>query len=219
VPNLFWLNCNSCCAPILLPDGGARPMFLVSCGCIYCQQCAQSCAANGCRTCGAGPGSVLPIGRSLPPHVMEMFNGISESLVKLDRRLKFQSRHYDRSVKLVMKQRKEVEAKLEMERRAAEDRQRELQSLKEQIRMKRASIQRLDEAFSGSKGAGGSLYQDQSIGGGRSSVMAREGSGRAGQKFVTSSMMSSPVVSRQVGDSRTREIQLGSNLNKTHRLF
>ena len=48
-----------------------------------------------------------------------------------------------------MKQRKEVEAKLEMERRAAEDRQRELQSLKEQIRMKRASIQRLDEAFSG----------------------------------------------------------------------
>ena len=73
----------------------------------------------------------------------------------------------------------------------------------------------------GSKGAGGSLYQDQSIGGGRSSVMAREGSGRAGQKFVTSSMMSSPVVSRQVGlgDSRTREIQLGSNLNKTHRLF
>ena len=88
----------SCCAPIFAADG-ARPMFLVSCGCIYCQQCAQSCAANGCRTCGAGPGSVLPIGRSLPPHVMEMFNGISESLVKLDRRLKFQSRHYDRSVK------------------------------------------------------------------------------------------------------------------------
>ena len=52
-------------------------------------------------------------------------------------------------------------------------------------------------------------------------MVAREGSGRAGQKFVTSSMMSSPVVSRQVGlgDSRTREIQLGSNLNKTHRLF
>ena len=49
----------------------------------------------------------------------------------------------------MLKQRKEVEAKLEIERRAAEDRQRELHSLKEQIRMKRATIQGLDEAVLG----------------------------------------------------------------------
>ena len=71
----------------------------------------------------------------------------------------------------------------------------------------------------GHKGASESLYHDQSIVGGRSPVVRREGSGQSGQRFVTSSLMSSPVVSRQVGGSRTREIQRASNLNNTHRLF
>merc|ERR1712012_1043269 len=57
--------------------------------------------------CGAkSKVKVLPIGKNLPQSIMEMFNRTETSLGKMHRRMEFQNLHFERTLKLLRKKRK-----------------------------------------------------------------------------------------------------------------
>merc|ERR1711915_846007 len=84
--HLYWVACNRC-GTRMLPMEQGKKMVLSSCGCIFCTKCVQASTQKGCVVCKAGPGKVLPIGKSLPQPVLEMFNRNEESMSKINKEM------------------------------------------------------------------------------------------------------------------------------------
>ena len=114
--SLFWVSCNACAKGIFSKDAATKEsvnMYMSSCGCLYCSKCVHSTTSSGCSVCGAkSKVKVLPIGKNLPQSIMEMFNRTETSLGKMHRRMEFQNLHFERTLKLLKKKRKNFLGKL-----------------------------------------------------------------------------------------------------------
>ena len=113
-PHLFWVHCNMCAASLfspVSPQSGPTRMVITSCGCIFCLSCSGPATQTGCVSCGARTVKTMPLGKSLPPQVMEMFNSNVNSLGKLPKRSMFQKRQMDKVTKLMMNLESEKKAK------------------------------------------------------------------------------------------------------------
>merc|ERR1719228_727102 len=144
--HLYWLGCNRCSLRFLPPQTGKR-MLMSSCGCIYCMRCDQASTQGSCTTCKAGPGKVLPIGKTLPQQVMEMFNRNEESLSKINKRSSFQNLHYNRCMKLLSGMEKSMAEQIRVEEREAKHMQQEVKMLEEKIREKKSKVDKLESAL------------------------------------------------------------------------
>ena len=114
--SLFWVSCNACAKGIFSKDAATKEsvnMYMSSCGCLYCSRCVHSTTSSGCSVCGAkSKVKVLPIGKNLPQSIMEMFNRTETSLGKMHRRMEFQNLHFERTLRLLQKKRKNFLGKL-----------------------------------------------------------------------------------------------------------
>merc|ERR1719228_1911473 len=144
--HLYWLGCNRCSLRFLPPQTGKR-MLMSSCGCIYCMRCVQASTQGGCNTCKAGPGKVLPIGKTLPQQVVEMFNRNEESLSKINKRSSFQNLHYNRCIKLLSGMERSMAEQIRVEEREAKHMQQEVKMLEEKIREKKSKVDKLESAL------------------------------------------------------------------------
>jgi hypothetical protein len=145
--HLYWLSCNRC-STRFLPPQTSKKMFMSSCGCIYCMRCVQASTQSGCVTCRAAPGKVLPIGKTLPQQVMEMFNRNEESLAKINKRSNFQNLHFNRCLKLLTGMERTLTEQMRAEEREAKHRQKEMKMMEEKIREKQAKVDKLESALS-----------------------------------------------------------------------
>ena len=146
--SLFWVSCNACAKGIFSKDAATKEsvnMYMSSCGCLYCSRCVHSCTSSGCSVCGAKSVKVLPIGKNLPQSIMEMFNRTETSLGKMHRRMDFQNRHFEQTLKLLRKKRKNFLGKLhnfkslqsrKLKRRDA------LKKVETKLKQKKATMQR-----------------------------------------------------------------------------
>ena len=89
---------------------------------------------------------MLPIGKNLPQSIMEMFNRTETSLGKMHRRMDFQNHHFERTLKLLRKKRKNFLGKLhyfkslqsrKLKRRDA------LKKVETKLKQRKATMQRL----------------------------------------------------------------------------
>ena len=78
---LSWVHCNRC-AVAMFSSSQSRPkrMMITSCGCIFCSDCSGPATQASCVFCGAMGIKTLPLGRDLPPHVMELFTSNVNSI-------------------------------------------------------------------------------------------------------------------------------------------
>ena len=137
--HLFWVHCNRCAAGLLsaqAPQSGPVRMVITSCGCIFCLGCSGPATKAGCVSCGARTAKTLPLGKSLPPQVMDMFNSNIGSLGKFNKRNMFQSRQFDKTTKLMMNiERKKIAMMREEDcPEVLSDLDRELERLQGQLR-------------------------------------------------------------------------------------
>ena len=145
-PHLFWVHCNRCAAGLfspVSPQSGPTRMVITSCGCIFCLSCSGPATEAGCVSCGARTVKTMPLGKSLPPQVMEMFNSNVNSLGKLPKRSMFQKRQMDKITKLMMNLESEKKAKMKKEVDVIRDLDKEMERLQRQLREAEAEIERL----------------------------------------------------------------------------
>ena len=150
--HLFWMHCNRCAAGMFSasPQSGPPRMVITSCGCIFCVSCSGPATQAGCVSCGARTAKTLPLGKSLPPQVMEMFNSNLGSLGKLNKRNMFQSRQIDKTAKLMMNMEKKRIAKITEEAgpEVIDELDKELERLQGQLREFEAENERLEARMS-----------------------------------------------------------------------
>ena len=123
-----------------------KKMVLSSCGCIYCTKCVQASTQKGCVVCKAGPGKVLPIGKSLPQPVLEMFNRNEESMSKINKRTEFGNRHFKRCLKINTEMEKKLMEKLKAEEQDRLRIKQELKLLEGKIHEKKSCVDKLEKA-------------------------------------------------------------------------
>ena len=97
----------------------------------------------------------MPLGKSLPPQVMEMFNSNLGSLGKLNKRNMFQSRQIDKTAKLMMNMEKKRIAKITEEAgpEVIDELDKELERLQGQLRESEAENERLEARISQQRGS------------------------------------------------------------------
>ena len=141
--SLSWVHCNRC-ATVMFSSSQSRPrrMVITSCGCIFCIDCPGPATQAGCVSCGAKGTKTLPLGRDLPPHVMELFSNNVNSLVKVGKRQAFKNRQFEKTTQLVMDKDKKEEDKLREEKAAVRGVDKELDMMRRQLR--EAENERLD---------------------------------------------------------------------------
>ena len=148
-PHLFWVHCNRCAAGLFSPQAGPTRMVITSCGCIFCLSCAGPATQAGCVSCGARTAKTMPLGKSLPPQVMELFNSNINILGKLPKRSMFQTRQFDKVTKLMRNLENERNAKIKKEVDVIRDLDKEMERLQRQLREAEAEIERLSHKGSG----------------------------------------------------------------------
>ena len=148
-PHLFWVHCNRCAAGLFSAQAGPTRMVITSCGCIFCLSCSGPATQAGCVSCGARSAKILPLGKSLPPQVMEMFNSNINSLGKLPKRSMFQTRQFDKVTKLMRNLESEGKAKIKKDVDVIRDLDKEMERLQRQFREAEAEIERLSQRGSG----------------------------------------------------------------------
>ena len=155
--HLFWVHCNRCAVGMFSasPQSGPARMVITSCGCIFCLSCSGPATQAGCVSCGARTAKTLPLGKSLPPQVMEMFNSNLGSLGKLNKRNLFQSRQIDKTAKLMMNMEKKRIAKITEEAgpEVIDELDKELERLQGQLRESEAENERLEARMSQKRGS------------------------------------------------------------------
>ena len=155
--HLFWVHCNRCAAGLLSasPQSGPIRMVITSCGCIFCLGCSGPATKAGCVSCGARTAKTLPLGKNLPPQVMDMFNSNNNSLGKFNKRTMFQSRQFDKTTKLMMNmERKKIAIMKEEDGpEVLSDLDRELERLQGQLREAEAKNERMDARLSHKNGS------------------------------------------------------------------
>ena len=149
--HLFWVHCNRCAASMssASPQSGPARMVITSCGCIFCLACSGPATQAGCVSCGARSAKILPLGKSLPPQVMEMFNSNINSLGKLPKRSMFQTRQFDKVTKLMRNLESERKAKIKKDVDVIRDLDKEMERFQRQLREAEAEIERLSQRGSG----------------------------------------------------------------------
>ena len=149
--SLFWVSCNACAKGIFSKDAGSKEsvnMYMSNCGCLFCSKCVHSCCiSSGCSVCGAkSKVKVLPIGKNLPQSIMEMFNRTETSLGKMHRRMEFQNLHFERTLRLLRKKRKNFLGKLHNFNSSQSRRMKRRDSVKKKVetklKHKKATMQR-----------------------------------------------------------------------------
>ena len=95
-------------------------------------------------SCGAKGTKTLPLGKDLPPHVMELFSNNVSSLVKVGKRQAFKNRQFDKTAQLTIDKNKKEEDKFREEKAAVRGVDKELDMLKRQLREDEAENERLD---------------------------------------------------------------------------
>ena len=93
-----------------------KQMMITSCGCIFCTDCSGPATQAGCVSCGAKGTKTLPLGKDLPPHVMELFSNNVNSLVKVGKRQAFKNRQFDQTAQLMIDKDRKDEDKLREEK-------------------------------------------------------------------------------------------------------
>ena len=150
--HLFWVHCNRCAASF---QAGPIRMVITSCGCIFCVSCSVPATKDGCVSCGARNVKTLPLGKSLPPQVMDMFNSNLSSLGKLNKRTLFQGRQFEKTAKLMMNMEKKRIAKTREEAgpEVIRDLDKELERIRGKIKEAKAEFVRLEARLSQNKGS------------------------------------------------------------------
>ena len=150
--HLFWVHCNRCAASF---QAGPIRMVITSCGCIFCVSCSVPATKDGCVSCGAKNVKTLPLGKNLPPQVMDMFNSNLSSIGKLNKRSLFQSRQFDKTAKLMMNMEKKRIAKTREEAgpEVIRDLDKELERIRGKIKEAKAEFVRLEARLSQNKGS------------------------------------------------------------------
>ena len=144
---LFWVNCNKCAVGLFgVKDGVHVKMFVTNCGCIFCSNCASISTKPQCAACGCNTVKLLPIGKNLPPHALEMFNQNMTSLSKMNKRKSFQDVQVDRSVKIMKRRTKEAGDQFNKEDMLEKKRHAELEKLDRKVEEKRRALADLDKA-------------------------------------------------------------------------
>ena len=148
--NLFWVSCNACAKAIFSHDDAAKEpvkMFVSSCGCLFCSRCVQSCTSSGCSVCGTkSKVKVLPVGKNLPQSIMEMFNKSETSLTKMNKRMEFQTHHFQRACIVLRKKRKFLMEKLQNVKCSQSktlSRKEALKKLEAKLKHRKSSVSRL----------------------------------------------------------------------------
>ena len=138
-------------------------------------------------SCGARTAKTLPLGKSLPPQVMDMFNSNLGSLGKLNKRTLFQSRQFDKTTKLMMKMESEKMTRMREEAgpEVIRDLDKELERLQRQLREAGAERERMDVRLSHKSGSqqlsGGPLTSHNLILGRRSLAQSGASPGVGGE--------------------------------------
>ena len=94
-------------------------------------------------SCGAKGTKTLPLGKDLPPHVMELFSDNVNSLVKVGKRQAFKNRQFEKTAQLMIEKDKKEEDKLREEKAAVRGVDKELDMMRQQ-REAEAENERLD---------------------------------------------------------------------------
>ena len=169
------------------PQSGHVRMVITSCGCIFCLGCSGPATKAGCVSCGARTAKTLPLGKSLPPQVMDMFSSNIGSLGKLNKRTLFQSRQFDKTTKLMMKMESEKMTRMREEAgpEVIRDLDKELERLQRQLREAGAERERMDVRLSHKSGSqqlsGGPLTSHNLIPGRRSLAQPGASPGDGGE--------------------------------------
>ena len=95
-------------------------------------------------SCGAKGTKTLPLGKDLPPHVMELFSSNVNSLAKVDKRQAFKKRQFEKTAKLIIDNDKKEEDKLREEKAAVREVDKELDMMKRKLREAEAENETLD---------------------------------------------------------------------------
>ena len=95
-------------------------------------------------SCGAKGTKTLPLGKDLPPHVMELFTSNVNSLAKVGKREAFRNRQFEKTAKLTMDKDKKEEDKFREEKAAVRGVDKELDMMRRQLREAEAENERLD---------------------------------------------------------------------------
>ena len=150
--HLFWVHCNRCAASF---QSGPVRMVITSCGCIFCLSCSGPATKDGCVSCGARSVKTLPLGKSLPPQVMDMFHSMPASVGKLNKRSLFQTRQFDKTAKLMMNMEKKRVAKTREEAgpEVIRDLEKQLERIRGEIREAKAEYVRLEAKLSQRRGS------------------------------------------------------------------
>ena len=148
--NLFWVSCNACAKAIFSQDDVTKEpvkMFVSSCGCLYCSRCVQTCTSSGCSVCGTkSKVKVVPVGKNLPQSIMEMFNKSETSLTKMNKRMEFQTHHFQRACIVLRKKRKILMEKLQNVKCSQSktlSRKEALKKLEAKLKHRKSSVSRL----------------------------------------------------------------------------
>ena len=142
---LSWVHCNSCNVPMFsTSQSKPKRMMITSCGCIFCIDCSGPATQAGCVSCGAKGIKTLPLGKDLPPHVMELFSNNVNSLVKVGKRQAFKNRQFDKTAQLTIDKDKKEEEKFREEKAADQALDKELDTLRRQLRKAEAENETLD---------------------------------------------------------------------------
>ena len=143
---LFWVNCNRCAVALFsVEDGVPVKMFVANCGCIFCSHCASISTKPRCVVCGCSTVKLLPIGRKLPTHALEMFNTNLTSLGKMNKRKSFQNMQFDRTLKVLWRQFKKLVDQTGKEAMLERRRQAELDKLDRKIGEKQGVVAGLEK--------------------------------------------------------------------------
>ena len=150
--SLYWVSCNACSTGIFSKDPVTKEpvqMSISSCGCFCCSRCVKSCPSSGCSVCGSkSKVKVMPIGKNLPQPLMEMFNSTETSLSKMNKRIEFQNLHFDRTLKLRRKKRKNLLEKCHLFKSPQSRRIKRKEALKKmevKLKHKKAAMSRMNK--------------------------------------------------------------------------
>ena len=112
-------------------------------------RCVKSCQSSGCSVCGSkSKVKVMPIGKNLPQPLMEMFNSTETSLSKMNKRIEFQNLHFDRTLKLRRKKRKNLLEKCHLFKSPLSRRIKRKEALKKmevKLKHKKAAMSRMNK--------------------------------------------------------------------------